>query len=255
VSQAYGKTFAQVYNERWTGFAAFAAPRIEALLQSGAAYGRLPKSLLDICCGTGQLAGYFLARGYTVHGIDLSPHMLAIARENNRTHVSSGAASFSVQDARDFGLPAPVSYAVCLFDSMNHLDSIESVESCCRHAHDALASGGLFVFDVNTEKGLRRWNGLSVTEDEDIFMLNRGLYEEGMARAYTRITGFLRGDDGRYERFSQTAYNTVFPVERVLAALTAAGFPDPYCAGSDDLTVPVADPESLGRVYIVSRRP
>lgn len=37
-------------------------------------------SLLDLCCGTGTLAGLGARLGLTVTGVDLSPHMLAVAR-------------------------------------------------------------------------------------------------------------------------------------------------------------------------------
>jgi SAM-dependent methyltransferase len=149
MKQAYGKTFAQVYNKRWTGFAISMAPRIEALLQSKAESDSLPKTLLDICCGTGQLAQYFLGKGYTVHGIDLSPYMLEIARSNNEANVSSGTGSFSVQDASHFQIRNAFSYATCLFDSMNHLDSMGSVRSCFQHTYDILTPKGWFIFDIS----------------------------------------------------------------------------------------------------------
>jgi SAM-dependent methyltransferase len=173
MKQAYSKAFAQVYNKEWSGFATSIMPKIEALFESAPDFDRLPKTLLDICCGTRQFANHFLSKGYTVHGVDLSPYMIEIARDNNKTYVSSGMASFSVQDASDFRIKTSVSYAVCLFDSMNHIDSLESVSACFQHAHDALTSKGLLVFDINTRKGLHRWNSLSVQEDDDVFIIER----------------------------------------------------------------------------------
>jgi len=255
MQQAYGKAHAQAYNKKWTGFATSISPKIEALLQSRPTFDRLPKTLLDICCGTGQLASHFLSKGYIVHGLDLSPYMIEIARDNNKTHVSAGTASFSIQNASQFRLQTPFSYVICLFDAMNHLDSIQSVISCFQHTYDVLASQGLFFFDINTRKGLHRWNSLSVQEDDQVFILNRGIFEDGMDRAYTQITGFLRGSDGRYERFSETAYNLVLSVQQLLDALKKQGFCNCYCASSDDLSAPVPDPEALGRVYIVSQKP
>ena len=39
------------------------------------------RSVLDLCCGTGLLAGELIARGYRVVGVDASEAMLALARE------------------------------------------------------------------------------------------------------------------------------------------------------------------------------
>ena len=82
MSQAYTAAFAKIYNQRWIRFAQQAAPLIREF------YGSLPvsrnhRTLLDLCCGTGQLASHFLENGYVVSGIDLSSDMLAWARENN----------------------------------------------------------------------------------------------------------------------------------------------------------------------------
>ena len=38
-------------------------------------------AVLDLCCGTGLLAGELIARGYRVVGVDASEAMLALARE------------------------------------------------------------------------------------------------------------------------------------------------------------------------------
>ena len=37
--------------------------------------------MLDLCCGTGLLAGELVARGYRVVGVDASEAMLALARD------------------------------------------------------------------------------------------------------------------------------------------------------------------------------
>ena len=39
------------------------------------------RAVLDLCCGTGLLAGELIARGYRVVGVDASEAMLALARE------------------------------------------------------------------------------------------------------------------------------------------------------------------------------
>ena len=57
--QAYSASFARLYNLRWGGFAQRVAPIIRDLYES-TPLGKVNRSLLDLCCGTGQLAVHFL---------------------------------------------------------------------------------------------------------------------------------------------------------------------------------------------------
>ena len=89
--QAYGSGFARVYNQRWTGFARQAAPFLLNF------YAERPlaqqnRFVLDLCCGTGQVALYFLERGYRVVGLDLSAAMLTYAAENTHAFIATGQA-------------------------------------------------------------------------------------------------------------------------------------------------------------------
>ncbi|MBE0697995.1 MAG: class I SAM-dependent methyltransferase, partial [Anaerolineaceae bacterium] len=67
--QAYGSSFARVYNLRWTAFSTQVAPRIRTYYES-TPFGRENQHMLDLCCGTGQLALHFLDHGYQVTGLD-----------------------------------------------------------------------------------------------------------------------------------------------------------------------------------------
>lgn len=66
--QAYGAGFARVYNLRWSGFARQVAPLILEYFEVSP-FAAANKRVLDLCCGTGQLALYFLEKGYRVVGI------------------------------------------------------------------------------------------------------------------------------------------------------------------------------------------
>ena len=254
--QAYGKLFARVYNKYWGAFSNTCAAQLLRLFSEdpGSAGSGSPRALLDICCGTGQLSHHFLEHGYTVWGIDLSPHMIEWAIANNREHVDSGAARFLVADAVSFSIPRKVSHATCLYDAVNHLASISEIGSCIQAAHDALEDGGLFVFDMNTRRSLRRWNAVSVQEDEEMFFLNKAVYEESMDRAYTQVTGFVRVEGGGYERFSETVYNLALSTSEVMDAVRRAGFTLVRCAALPDLAVPVEDPEAVQRPFFICRK-
>ena len=251
--QAYGPTFARIYNLRWTAFVQDVAPRILSYCEC-APVSQANKSLLDVCCGTGQLAVYFLERGYRVTGLDLSEHMLHYARENAAPYVESGQAKFVHADASDFSLDEQFGLVVSTFDALNHLESEQALRQCFQCVYDVLMPDGYFIFDLNTRAGLMRWNNMSVNDDEQITIITRGIYDGQSDRAATRITGFIRNPDGLYERFEQTTFNIVFDLQRVQEALLDAGWRHVHFARSQDLAAPIDEPEREGRALFVAHK-
>jgi len=249
--QTYGAIFARVYNERWADFANHFAPVIQSLYED--TLQQTDRTLLDLCCGTGQMAVHFLDAGYRVVGLDLSADMLEQARANAADYIEIRQAQFVQANAANFRIDDPVGMVMSTYDALNHLPDAAALQSCFASVRRALADGGVFVFDLNTRRGLARWNTITVTDDEDFLMVNRGMYDGG-ERAYTRITGFVRDEkSGQYDRFAETFYNTVFDLADVQRWLSAAGFADVTIAKGNDLSAPALDPESLGRAWFVAR--
>lgn len=248
--QAYGPGFAKVYDERWSRFAQQIAPRIRSLYERRS-NGPKERSVLDLCCGSGRLSVHFLEEGYRVVGLDLSEAMLRLARENVERSGRTERASFVHADAADFELDDRFGLVVSVFDSLNHLPDEESLGRCFRCVRRVC--NHLFVFDLNTRLGLNRWNNVSLDEGDDLFLATRGIYDGEGDRAWMRITGFSRTAEGLYERFDETAFNTVFRMARVEELLHAAGWRHISFAAPGDLETPVDDPESLGRVFVVAR--
>ena len=251
--QAYSRAFARVYNKRWTFFAHRVAPLI-AEFYASTPIGQRNHSLLDICCGTGQLALYFLENGYRVTGIDLSEHVLVYARENASAYVDDGRARFLQTDAAGFSIDDQFGLVVSTFDALNHLDGRAALEQCFQSVFAALVPEGFFVFDLNTRGGLMRWNSIRVDDTQEAMIVTRGIYDGESDRAYTKVSGFLHTANGLYERFDETVFNYIFDMAWVREALFRAGWHHVYCARIDDLTTPIPDPEHEDRVFFVANK-
>ena len=65
------------------------APKLYELFGTAKSMENAPEDLLDLCCGTGQLAKYLLERDYNVIGTDLSRRMLEFAVSNTRSAIAS----------------------------------------------------------------------------------------------------------------------------------------------------------------------
>ncbi|MDP9067997.1 MAG: methyltransferase domain-containing protein [Actinomycetota bacterium] len=98
------------------------------------------KSLLDVACGTGRHLE-LLSGTFEVEGVDLSPEMLAIARQRLR-HVPLHEA-----DMRSFELDRRFDVVTCLFGSIALLQVIDEARNAVRNMMRHLAPGGLLIIE------------------------------------------------------------------------------------------------------------
>ena len=211
--------FAHTYDRHW---APDAAERVAQILDDHV-LADLPAEarVLDIGCGTGHLARILTDRGFDVVGIDISPKMLAIARQN------APDASFEVADARTFELDAPVQLALSTFDTFNHLLSTDDLGAAFHQVHAALADGGRFFFDLNTPQKYRHnWAHTFSVEDDDHFLTVRTDYDDTQRRASFRGTQFSADGDGRWTRSDFEIFERAYDAHTITDLLTASGFTD-----------------------------
>jgi len=121
-------------HRRWVG----------ALDRLARQHGLAGARALDLACGTGRALGPLLELGYDVAGCDLSPAMLAVARERHPD------VDLSVADMRELPELGRFDLVLCLDDAVNYLLDERDLTAALRSARSALADGGLLIFDVNT---------------------------------------------------------------------------------------------------------
>lgn len=111
-----------------------------------------PKVIADIGCGTGNLSIPLAQQGYDVTGIDLSAHMLAVARQkqDELRETETLALTWLQQNMVDWSLPYEVDAVICCCDSLNYLLEQQHVEQMFARTYEGLAAGGTFIFDVHT---------------------------------------------------------------------------------------------------------
>jgi SAM-dependent methyltransferase len=251
--QPYNKSFARAYNLMWTDFADRVAPRIlEFYKRTGP--GRKKKPVLDLCCGAGTLALHFLAAGYETVGVDLSKPMLAIAKDNAREFIKAGKAEFIKADAAKFRLDKKFGLVASVFDSLNHLEDSKQLGQCFDCVHEALLPGGLFIFDLNTKKGLKRWDEITVDDDDERMVVKRGGFDADKGKAYYKVSGYIRRNRLSYNRFEQTVVETVFDMHKVKDMLISRGFKSAYFASANALETPISDPEDQSRAFFIVRK-
>lgn len=122
------------------------ADYISALFERYGVKGKEP--VLDLACGTGSLTIELAKRGYDMIGIDSAYAMLSQAQ--NKKYTENVDVLFLCQDMTELDLYGTISGAVCMLDSLNHLESADDVRRTIEKVGLFMEHDGIFIFDVNT---------------------------------------------------------------------------------------------------------
>jgi SAM-dependent methyltransferase len=201
------------------------------------------RSLLELGCGSGTiLAG--LDPQLSLIGVDRSPQMLARARASvPRARLLDG-------DIATFELGERVDAVICVFDTLNHLEHLDSWRSLFARTAAHLGRGGLFAFDVNTIGELRRLSEAPpwVRELEGATIIQHVDWQgEGRAIWHVRIEERLPG--GGLARHHERIPELGVPLATIASAL-ARDFELLECADGDGAVPSDESP----RAYFAFRR-
>jgi len=96
--------------------------------------------LLDVACGTGRHIEH-LRGPFDTEGLDISPEMLAIARERNP------GVPFHQGDMTDFDLGCEFDVVTCLFSSIGYVRTLDNLHRAMAAMARHLVPGGLLVIE------------------------------------------------------------------------------------------------------------
>lgn len=139
----YSKQFCKVYNEfGWNYFPeAFGGQLIEWMKQ----HDFVPKTSLDLGCGTGILARCLFDHGIAARGMDFSQAMIDIARRDNPMIPFETADMITYRPDERFDL------VTCTGDALNHILREEDLAAVFQNVYAYLNPGGYFIFDILNE--------------------------------------------------------------------------------------------------------
>lgn len=237
--------FAWFYNRHWGD--EFCAPVLDIFRFILFPHIKPDARILDLCCGTGQLAAGLSARGYRVSGLDGSQAMLDHAIRN------APRAEFFRADARSFNLDAPVAAVVSTFDSLNHVLELEQMRQVFRCVFNALEPRGIFIFDLNTEDEFltgTRDAMFDIVEDDHACVV-RSRYDLTTRMKYYEVTMFtLEADDWR--RGDLTLVQRYYHAQEIVSLLEDVGFEGiAVHDAKDEFDLSISD----GRAFFVASRP
>lgn len=178
--------------------------------------------VLDLGCGTGAMTRLLDRAGYDMIGVDSSAEMLEIAMDKKE---AGQDILYLLQDMREFELYGTVRAVISVCDSVNYITDESDLLQVFRLVNNYLDPGGIFVFDLKTVYSYRDLMGDSVfAENREMgsYIWENSYYEEERINEYD-LTLFIREEDGKYGKFTETHYQKAYEPERVKELLRAAG--------------------------------
>ena len=209
-----------------------------------------PELVLDLGCGTGKMTIELANRGYDMTGIDYSPEMLDIARDE--AEKKSHDILWLCQDMREFELYGTVDAAVCCLDCINHLEDEEDLDKCFDLVHNYLIPDGIFVFDINAKYKFEKIysDNTYAMEEEGGMCVWENYYDSDSKICDFYITLFKECNDGRYERYDETQSERMYTLEEIKNALERNNLEFLHAFGDFDFT---PGNDECERIYIVAK--
>jgi len=214
--------------------------------------------LLDLACGTGRLALRMAAQGYQVTGVDITPEMIAQARQKAAQRAVS--VEWVVADARTFDLQRQFPFIYMLGHVFQFFLTREDQEAMLARVREHLLPQGCFLFETRNPT-LRNLQEVRHPEPQEYTTPDGGQlvvaeeqYYDPMSQIqhYTRHLTFLRPAGQQEEKTLRVALRYVYPQE-MEALLFHNGFQIRACYGDwqqEPLTA-----TSREMIYVCQRRP
>ena len=241
------ESFARVYDELMDNvpYGEWAEFYVDILKKYGAAEGLV----CELGCGTGNMTELFAQKGYDMIGIDNSEDMLLIARE--KTAQEQGIL-YLQQDMREFELYGTVRACVSVCDCVNYVLDEEELVEVFRLVNNYLDPKGVFAFDFNTTYKYEQVIGDTVIAEnrEDCSFIWENFYDgEEQINEYD-LTIFVRQEDEKYEKFTETHLQRGYTLEQMKDMLSRSGLVFVEAIDMDTKKAPTKESE---RICIVAR--
>lgn len=184
------------------------------------AEGLSPHLMVDLACGTGSLSAELAKRGYEMIGVDASAEMLMQAMNN--TIDLELRPIFLNQRMEQLDLYGTVDACLCCLDSVNYITDPAALREAFRRVELFLEPGGIFIFDINTEKKFRSMNNeCYVREDEDVFCVWQVDFADALCSYDFNI--FVK-DGQKWARYQEEHKERYYSINFMMQTLQELGF-------------------------------
>lgn len=186
-------------------------------------FGKNPKSILEMACGTGNLSYYFAKDGFDLTCFDVSSDMLSIAYNKLRKFKN---VTILKQNMVDFYINKKFDGVFSICDSINYIIYKDELLKTFKNVKNHLSKEGIFIFDINSYYKLKEVisNNTFIEDKEDIFYIWQNYFDEKNSISEFYLTFFVMEEKDYYRRFDEEHMQKAYKTDEIAELLELAGF-------------------------------
>lgn len=185
-------------------------------------YNIIPRNILEIGIGTGNLTKRMNFETDSYIGIDLSQEMLEIASNNL---IDKKDISLLNANIIDFTLENSFHLAISTLDTINYILDEKELLLAFENVYNSLKKDSAFIFDINSENKLREvlGNNTFVFEHENIFYTWQNFLDEEEF-IVDFVLDFFIEENGLYRRIREEQSEKIYSLDFIIELLKKVGF-------------------------------
>ena len=176
--------------------------------------------VLELGCGTGEMAIRLSQKNKKVFATDISDDMLNVTKQ--KAMYKNVDLLLQKVDMRDFSTSYPVDLILCLCDSLNYLLEPQDILDTFINVYHSLKHDGTFIFDIDSLYKMNNiLNNYQENEEDDDFLFQWHIehIDNGFIHHYVYIHDKIEN-----EIVEEHHYQKTFAIEQYLEWLKEAGF-------------------------------
>ncbi|MFA5479271.1 MAG: class I SAM-dependent methyltransferase [Candidatus Muiribacteriota bacterium] len=174
--------------------------------------------ILDAGCGTGNII-YMLKNNYNFEGFDISEKMLNVCKSKNPE------VSVWIDDIAQFNTQRTYDVILCIFDTVNYLDSYTGFASFINRCYQNLNKNGIVIFDIITKEKITSLfkNNIFTLENRNIYCIwyNKFLTDSIFVNT---LDFFVHEKNGLYRKVKEIHKRRLFDKQILIETALESGF-------------------------------
>jgi len=180
-------------------------------------------TILDLGCGTGEIAIRLAKQGYTITGVDYASDMLTHAMAKSTQE--QVPISWIQQDIIHLHGFSNIDLCISYCDVMNYITNKNDIENVCQRVYDSLKADGLFIFDIHHIKYANEQliDHTFAEKSDDLAYIWECEQGDERGEMYHYLTFFQR-QHNHYIRFDEVHHQRTYEMEEYELILKKCGF-------------------------------